>query len=526
MDREIVRIPANEEVSILKRKNDTKLKVAAYCRVSTKSKDQLHSYHTQIAYYVDLISKNENWIFVDLYADEGISGMKTSKREEFNRMIEDCRKGMIDMIIVKSISRFARNVVDCLEYIRELRSMNVDVYFQNENQHGINPASEFVITIHAMYAQEQSVSISNNMRWAIKKQMQNGTWIPNYIGYGYKINEYEIIKDVEVSPRIETIKNLYLQGYSADKIKSILESRKIPSPAGNEKWNANMIRFILSSPLYRGDLLAQRTYTTKTFPFERRTNHGEIPRYHYPEDHEPYINAAEAKKIDHIMMIRRSRTGNLRRFDKETKCYLLSGKVICGNCGNKMKRIINSYTKEVSYACCQHIKDRNKCTNKSIKEEEIYNAFVRMFNKLKYRKDLLDSYLKDLKLLTEKGIIDTRYQELKKEYEDIKKQIYKSAVDYNSGLIESAFFADKIKSLRKRARENLKLQALEILTSDFQQISKETEEINKVLIGNDYLMKFSKMMFMKLVENVVVEGNGNIIFHLKNGMKFSEKGES
>ena len=266
MEKEMLIIPANAEMSFLTKKDDAKLRVAAYCRVSTKNKDQLHSYHTQMAYYIDLISNNENWVFVDLYADEGISGTKTMKRDEFNRMIEDCRKGMIDMIIVKSISRFARNVVDCLKHVRELRAMNVDVYFQNEKLHGINPSSEFVLTIHSMNAQEQSVSISNNERWAIKKSMQNGMWIPNFVGYGYKVTDYEIVKDEEVSSTIELIKKLYLQGYPADKIKLFLENRNIPSPSGNMKWNSNTIRFILTSPLYRGDLLAQRTYTTEDLP--------------------------------------------------------------------------------------------------------------------------------------------------------------------------------------------------------------------------------------------------------------------
>lgn len=525
MEKEMLIIPANAEMSFLTKKDDAKLRVAAYCRVSTKNKDQLHSYHTQMAYYIDLISNNENWVFVDLYADEGISGTKTMKRDEFNRMIEDCRKGMIDMIIVKSISRFARNVVDCLKHVRELRAMNVDVYFQNEKLHGINPSSEFVLTIHSMNAQEQSVSISNNERWAIKKSMQNGMWIPNFVGYGYKVTDYEIVKDEEVSSTIELIKKLYLQGYPADKIKLFLENRNIPSPSGNMKWNSNTIRFILTSPLYRGDLLAQRTYTTETFPFERKVNHGEMPRYHYPEDHEPYINKAEAEKIDNIMMMRRSRTGNRIGNNKGTYRNILSGIVVCDICGTKMKRVINSFTKEVSYACCLHIKDSEKCKNQPIKEDEIYGAFVRMFNKLKYRKDLLDDYLKDLKALANRGIVNTRYEKLKIEYEDIKKQIHKSAVDYNSGLIESAFFADRISWLRKRAKENLELQSEEMVKSNFQHIGKETEEIKKVLSHNDYLMGFSKDIFTKLVEDIFVEGDGNMIFHLKNGMKFREKGE-
>ena len=202
MERNVILIPADKRV-IAYPEEQRKKRVAAYCRVSTKSEEQLNSYYHQIAYYIKKIMAEKDWEFVDIYADEGASGTKAWQRAEFNRMLDDCRKGMIDLLLVKSVSRFARNTADCLSCIRELRLHNVDVFFENENLHSIDASSEFIISIHAMHAQEQSISISNNYRWSIRKKMKTGVWLPNGVGYGYKMQDDEIIKDAQASETVE-----------------------------------------------------------------------------------------------------------------------------------------------------------------------------------------------------------------------------------------------------------------------------------------------------------------------------------
>lgn len=523
MEREILIIPANKEVSFLTKKDDTKLRVAAYCRVSTRSKDQLHSYHTQIAYYIDLISKNENWEFVDLYADEGISGTKTLKRNEFKRMIKDCRKGMIDMVIVKSISRFARNVVDCLKYVRELRAIHVDVYFQNEKLHGIDPSSEFVLTMHAMHAQEQSVSTSNNKRWAIKKQMNEGTWIPTISAYGYQIRDYEFVKDEKISHVVDLIRNLYINGYSADKIKSYLEMKNIPSPKGNKTWSESTIRHILRDPMYRGDMITQKTYTTETFPFECKVNHGEMPKYYYEDDHDPYIEKEEGKLIDSIMDVRRSLNGSATGSSKASNRYWLSGKIRCHKCGKSMKRVALGKAKIKGYSCSTHIYNKEECPNKTVKEESIQKAFVRMFNKLKYNKDLLDDYLKDLEVLEKSSDKEIRLEVLKIEYNSIKKQIRQTALNYNSGLYESAFYMSEMKMLRNRAKENLEQQENESNDASFSQEIKSTRKLLQIL-NKDYLVEFDENIAVTMLDEITVEDQTKVYFHLINGMVILEKG--
>ena len=178
MERTVIVIPADRTGNISSDGNIRKCRVAAYCRVSTENEKQLTSYHNQIAHYVNMISESEEWEYVDIYADEGITGTKDWKRDEFNRLLDDCRKGLIDLVLVKSVSRFARNTVDCLKYVRELRNLHVDVYFENQNIHSIRASSDFLLTMHAMHAQEQSISVSGNQKWSVRNRMKEGTWLP------------------------------------------------------------------------------------------------------------------------------------------------------------------------------------------------------------------------------------------------------------------------------------------------------------------------------------------------------------
>lgn len=502
-----------------------KKRVAAYCRVSTESDKQLNSYYNQTSYYVGIIEKQFEWVFVDIYADEGISGTQTESRDEFNRMIEDCRKGLIDLILVKSISRFARNTVDCLKYIRELRALNVDVYFENENIHSINASSEFIITIHAMHAQEQSVSISNNSRWSVRKKMENGTWLPSFTGYGYIVSDDELVKDSKAEKIIEIIKDLYLDGYSLGKIKQYLEEHEIPTPKGNKKWDETLINVILTDPLYRGHLTAQKTFTTDTFPFENRRNRGELPKYHYYDDHEPYINKEEAEMIDNIMMTRRTVNGAIPESGKSQNRNYLSGKVRCAECGGKMKRIIRSHTKAVGYTCEQHIKNKINCSNKTVLETTIQNAFMKVCGKLKVHKNLLDDYLKDLEIVDKYSKNRVLLEELSLQYQSINKQIQETAVSYNRGSCESAFYMQEIDRLKIEKSRILEMQKEMRLEDGYYQEIENTKMIQHLLEFYRYGKQFDEELFEEIVDHVEALNQKEITFYLINGLVVVEKME-
>lgn len=524
MERQVVVIPAEKSISE-KIGEHQKTRVAAYCRVSTKSDEQLNSYFHQISYYIAKIEENSEWEFVDIYADEGISGTKAKFRDEFNRMMDDCRKGRINLILVKSISRFARNTEECLRYIRELRSLNIDVYFESENIHGNDMSSEFMISIHAMHAQEQSISISKNQRWAIQKRMKSGIWIPNFTGYGYLIKDEELVKDHKVEKIVDTIKELYLNGYSMQKIVLYLDKEKIPSPNGCTCWNDAIIRSILQNPLYRGCLEAQRTYRTESFPFERRYNHGELPKYLYYDDHEAYINQEEAEKIDQIMMIRREVNGALNSRGKSFNRNYLSGKVYCGECGTKMKRVIYSQSKKIAYSCKQHIQDKTKCSNRSVLETTIQSAFLKMCGKLKAHEEILETYKNDLASLKEQAEKSQLSEKRNQQYQSINQQIQQTAVSYNRGLCESAFYIQEIKRLREEKRKVLQLQKENDKEEQYSFKIENTKRIQRRLAQFQYDEVFDEAWFTEIVDQVIAKDQTKITFRLINGLEITEKME-
>lgn len=259
-----------------------KLRVAAYCRVSSDSSDQMNSFAAQLNYYTALISGKENWTMVDLYADAGISGTSAKKRPDFQRLLSDCRKGRIDKILVKSISRFARNATDCLETIRELKAIGVGVYFEEQNIDTSNMTGELLTSMFSAIAQKESESISGNMRWSYQRRMQRGTYIPPTLPYGYILNDGAIEIDETRADVIRRIFAEYLAGNSTETIADGLTVDEIPCRYGGTHWNSATIRYIISNEKYTGNSVWQKYYTTDTLPYRHPRNRGQKELY-YPE---------------------------------------------------------------------------------------------------------------------------------------------------------------------------------------------------------------------------------------------------
>lgn len=266
------------------------LRVAAYCRVSSDSADQLHSYAAQIRAYTQAINAHDGWDLVDIYADEGLTGMRMDKREDFKRLMADCRKGKIDKIVVKSISRFARNTRDCLATLRELSSLGVTVKFEKENIDTGTLTSELMVSVSASLAQEESISISKNQRMSYQRRMERGEFITCSAPFGYQIVDGKNLAIVEDQAEIvKWIFAAYLKGYSSEWIAREL-SKNGPAPLhGGQKWHQQTIRKILTNEKYIGDALCQKTYTTNTFPYRRKDNHGEADQYYVEHTHPAII---------------------------------------------------------------------------------------------------------------------------------------------------------------------------------------------------------------------------------------------
>lgn len=314
-------------------KTDNKLRVAAYCRVSSNSADQQNSYAVQLAYYGSKFSDSETETLVEIYADEGISGTRDDKRAEFQRMINDCRKGKIDRIYAKSISRFARNTRDCLKYVRELKSLGITIFFEKENIDTAKVTDEMMITIMGGLAQEESVSISQNMQWSIRKRMQNGTYIASNQPYGYdKINGRLVINEAEAEI-VRRIFNEYLSGFGLNSICKNLNADGIIMGKSGIEWKKKAVRYILTNEKYIGDCLWQKSYTENIFPFKKPKNRGEADQYYVADHHEPIISREMFETVQELLKKRGEEFGHT-----EFRKYPLTMKIQCGNCGRIFKR--------------------------------------------------------------------------------------------------------------------------------------------------------------------------------------------
>lgn len=315
------------------RPQNVRLRVAAYTRVSSDSEDQLNSFAAQNRYYTELISGKAEWRMVDIYADEGISGTSVAKRDDFQRMMADCRRGLIDQILVKSISRFARNTKDCLQNIRELKELGVNVRFEREGIDTVNVSSELITAIYAAFAQKESESISGNMRWSYQRRMESGTFLPPSTPYGYRIINKKIEIDPERAVIICKIFQWYLNGISKEHIAHKLNEAGVLSNQ-NKAWRAGGIHYILTNERYIGDSLWQKTYTTEAIPTVRHRNTGACEQYYVEGTHPPIISKEVFTKVQILIQMRKENYG---KSPSET-IHPLSRKAICGCCGTVLRR--------------------------------------------------------------------------------------------------------------------------------------------------------------------------------------------
>lgn len=292
MNKSITVIPARRRVgNTVNKEAKPKLRVAAYCRVSTDSDEQATSYDAQVEHYSNFIQKNAEWEFAGIFADDGISGTNTKKREEFNRMIEECMTGSIDMIITKSISRFARNTLDCLRYIRQLKEKNIPVFFEKENINTMDSKGEVLLTIMASLAQQESESLSKNVKMGMQFRFQKGEVQVNhnrFMGYTKDEDGHLIIEPAEAEI-VKRIYREYLQGASLKQIGDGLMADGILTGAGKPKWRPESVKKILKNEKYIGDALLQKTYTVDVLTKKRVKNNGIVPQYYVENSHEAII---------------------------------------------------------------------------------------------------------------------------------------------------------------------------------------------------------------------------------------------
>lgn len=400
-NRNIMVIPARKQAHKGTDEEKPKLRVAAYCRVSTDSDEQATSYETQIEHYTAYIQGNPDWVLAGIYADDGISGTNTKKREEFNRMIDDCMAGGIDMVITKSISRFSRNTLDCLKYIRQLKEKSIPVYFEKENINTMDSKGEVLLTIMASLAQQESQSLSQNVKLGLQYRYQQGEIQVNcarFLGYTKDENKRLVIVPEEAEI-IKRIYREYLEGASMLKIARGLEADSVLNGAGKRKWHTSNITQILRNEKYIGDALLQKTYTVDFLTKKRVKNNGMVPQYYVENSHEAIIPREIFMQVQEELIRRRvvhtSPNGKNRSYSSN---HCFAQMVICGNCGEVFRRVHwnNRGKKSVVWRCVSRLENTGLfCDARTVQESTIEQILVTAINNTLNGKDAFLSALQE-----------------------------------------------------------------------------------------------------------------------------------
>ena len=391
LDRRVRVIPATKTQGAIHSTHDGKKRVAAYCRVSTDSEEQLNSYEAQKSYYTQKIADSPDWEMAGIYADEGISGTSMKKRTEFKKMITACKRGRIDLIITKSLSRFARNTVDCLETVRLLKANGIGVYFEKENINTLTESSEFLITLFSGFAQAESESLSKNVAWGWRKSAEAGNVYFQYkrmLGYRKGTDgQPEIVP--EEAKIIRRIYRRYLAGCSLGQIKQELEQDNIPTAQKVERWSSAVIHNILTNEKYMGDALLQKTYITDCISKKVKKNMGERPMYYVENNHPAIIPRETFDQVQKEMTRRSSKRKVLQKsgkteLGKYSGKYALTELLVCGECGSPYKRVTwaRNGKKRIVWRCVSQLEFGTKyCHNSpTLDESRLHNAILAAMN--------------------------------------------------------------------------------------------------------------------------------------------------
>ena len=492
------------------------IRVAAYCRVSTDSEDQANSFIAQVQYYTDYIKSNSQMKLVDIYADDGITGTSIEKREDFKRMIKDCKAGKIDRILVKSISRFARNSLECLETIRLLNTLNVIVVFENDGIDTRKLNSELFVYIKSAFAQSEALAGSKRVSTAIRMKMESGEFKISTAPYGYKIENNTLIPIPEQKPIVQRMFYDFLSGKGVGKITEELNREE----AGDRKWSVSGIKYILTNEKYVGDMLMQKTYTPQILPFAKKRNRGEVDQYYIANSHEGII---ERKIFDAVQDIFKTYEENRRKYNQKVRS-IFSKKVKCGDCGCTYKR--NTKKGVFYWVCSNNGIAGQHCNTTNIKEDDLKQAFIRIFNRIKcYKGELVDYPINQLVAFKAKitrqnsdiSEIDSEIAMLCNRNSMLNELKLRDVVDEVSYLEQSSQIQNRLSQLRKRRINILAEDEEEAVIEEFRKLKRIVED------ENDYILIFDEDLFSKIVKNIIVLENRGLLFELNCGLKLKEE---
>ncbi len=510
-------------------KKQEKLRVAAYARVSTEHEEQESSYEAQVNHFTKYIAEREDWEMVKIYADPGLSG-KNIKRPEFLKLMRDCEIGLVDKIITKSVSRFARNTLDCVQSARKLKNMGIGVYFEKENLDTLQESSEFVLTIMASLAEEESRSISNNIRWSVKKRFENGEVImatAHFLGYTKekKGGALKIVPEEAITVR--RIYGEFLDGYSLQEIANGLMRDGIPSPSGKEKWHPTTIKSILQNEKYMGDSHLQKTYLPDFLSPRRIKNEGQADSYYVEDSHAAIISKEMFGLVQQEFIGRNELRSSIRTgHGKYSGKYAFSGMIICGECGETYRRHqqYNAYKKYYIWVCKRHENTgKENCGAKPISEEALERAFVRALNGLIENREEILAELQSAVVTQMSDSCESEVADVDAEIQNIQNRIVDLLMDKNGGRLTEKEYERQTQLLKFQIDElNLKKEVMLNEQGKMQIAEYRADAVTDLLQTGKILDEFDKTIFKSLVRQIKVVGDKKVEFEFECGIKVTE----
>ena len=528
--KNVIVIPAKPEAAagqVVKRQK----RVAAYCRVSTEEEEQLSSYDAQKTYYTDKIMTNPDWTMAGIFADEGITGTSARKRPEFLRMIRQCRKKKIDIVLTKSISRFARNTVDCLNYIRALRDLGIAVIFEKENINTLETDSEMLITMLGAFAQAESESISANVRWGKRQAMREGKATIQYAHlYAYERGEDDKPRIIpEQAEVVREIYRQYLAGASLRMIRDALQANSVSGDISESNWTISRIKSILTNEKYCGDVLLQKTYISDCLSKKVMKNTGQLPMYLVQDNHEGIVSRETFDAVQ-TEMARRNAAKSPSKKNASTGLtsyaskYALSERLVCGECGTLYRRCtwVRNGEKRVVWRCVSRLDYGTKyCHNSpTLDEEPLQRAVLAAINRAMSRKGSLIQIVtgamqQELAPIPGQTMsladISRRLEQIDAETKDIlvrsaKEQSYDAYTDKLKELMnEAAALKEKRKVMEQQRKENSEMA---------HRIENATAALERITAA---MTQWNEMLIRQVVDTVRVASAEEIVVTLKNG---------
>ncbi len=512
-----------------------RLRVCAYCRVSTDGEEQLNSYESQKKYYDEKINANSDWSFAGIYADEAITGTLDYKRNDFMRMITDAMEGKFDVIITKSISRFARNTLDTLKYVRRLKERNIAVIFEKENINTLEMSGEFLLTILSSIAQQESESISGNVKLGLKMKKERGELIGfnKCLGYDYDNDKKALTINEKEKEIVKYIFKRYCEGAGSTIISRELTELGYVPPKGGKRWSESTVRQIVRNEKYKGDVLQGKTYTVDPISHKRVTNRGEEDKYYIEGNHEAIIPADVFDKAQAILAKRCGARETGRRKGNLSRKYPFSSRIFCGFCGAAYVRrnlySSTSYSKRV-WQCMEYVKSgKTSCLeSKVLREDIIESCFAEAYQILcKNNKDVIKRFLERIENLLSDDKIKCAIRKLQEKKTQLETKLDSLLNLMIDGTIDKEIFTNKKIEINKKIRKaDEEIERLECELQDERSFDDGFKKISQFFKSNDVNDEsFDKDVFEALIYKVVIgekdkDGNCNpyvIRFIIKNG---------